>query len=926
MKLLSGNDRSTSELSRRLTHLALGLILLLALGIRLWRLDAQSLWYDEGWSVHLAQSSLRLALAQIGSAGHTHPPGYYLLLMVWVRSFGSSVVAVRALSVLLGVLNVAMVYWLAHLLFDDTTGLLAALLLCLSPAHIIYSQETRMYALLAASLTGLLALYYQSTIPAATWKRRHWVALVVLEIVAVYSHFFAFLALASMAIYLLARLWRSGRGEYRPLLTRWVLSQGVVFLAFLPWLPTAIRRTLDHTALAAQPPRAAAYVQEIWSFLMGGHIALLGREPLYARLALLCLVLTAVLAVGLVVSRRVPRGLAFLLMQIVVPLLLVWILMRVRPGFHPRYVLFALSPLLVVLASEVASLSRCGTLGIVGAVLVLFSWLAPTGLAARALLTDSYYARDDARVAAALLDESLPAGTLVLVDNDDWALRYYLKQSRLDDRYLLAEDLADDDLRPLLELLENRPDAVLLKWHQGENDRRGLLPYILERQGRLVERKDFPGYSAFHYSLDHREAPTSSQRVNVNFEQLRLIDATVESVVPADGAIAVSLTWKPETGLPDDYKTALSLIDERGRVLVRQDSQIVDRIGSSTAAWVAGQRVISYDTVRLPPGIPPLEYELQLEVYAEPGLVGLDLLDKAGAPAGKAFALARIELAPAVSYDPAPVKLADMDMVALSPAARVADNLDLLARSIPTVSVSTGETLLVRLAWHHGGSGPLRDYWPQLRLMRNGRTLARQEGAPVYGQYPTSWWASGETVLEWRDLLVPVDLEPGEATLQIQVQGEPPVSLGVVQIKAVSREFRRPVPQVPISETIGGLELVGYDLGPSAPTAGEPISLTLYWRAWDRTTSSYKVFTHLLDQDGRLLAQHDGAPGRGKRPTTGWVAGEYITDRHRMTWIVDGYRGETQIEVGLYNPLTGQRLLTPAGHSQLFLPGVITIE
>ena len=53
-------------------------ILLLAFGLRLYRLGVGSLWYDETVSVHLAAKSLSALVAH--TAGDIHPPGYYVLL------------------------------------------------------------------------------------------------------------------------------------------------------------------------------------------------------------------------------------------------------------------------------------------------------------------------------------------------------------------------------------------------------------------------------------------------------------------------------------------------------------------------------------------------------------------------------------------------------------------------------------------------------------------------------------------------------------------------------------------------------------------------------------------------------------------------------------------------------------------------------
>jgi len=67
--------------AHRHVWLPLAAILLLASGLRCYRIEAQSFWNDEGNSVRLAERSLNLIIA--GAKGDIHPPGYYLALHYW---------------------------------------------------------------------------------------------------------------------------------------------------------------------------------------------------------------------------------------------------------------------------------------------------------------------------------------------------------------------------------------------------------------------------------------------------------------------------------------------------------------------------------------------------------------------------------------------------------------------------------------------------------------------------------------------------------------------------------------------------------------------------------------------------------------------------------------------------------------------------
>ncbi len=97
--------------------------------------------------------------------------------------------------------------------------------------------------------------------------------------------------------------------------------------------------------------------------------------------------------------------------------------------------------------------------------------------------------------------------------------------------------------------------------------------------------------------------------------------------------------------------------------------------------------------------------------------------------------------------------------------------------------------------------------------------------------------------------------------------------------------------------------LAGYTLTQHATT----ITLTLVWQGGDEFPASYHVFVHLVDETGQLLAQSDGEPANWTRPTTGWAAGEYITDAHQLA-LPANPPPRLSLRVGLYDPAADQRL------------------
>jgi hypothetical protein len=101
--------------------------------------------------------------------------------------------------------------------------------------------------------------------------------------------------------------------------------------------------------------------------------------------------------------------------------------------------------------------------------------------------------------------------------------------------------------------------------------------------------------------------------------------------------------------------------------------------------------------------------------------------------------------------------------------------------------------------------------------------------------------------------------------------------------------------------------LLGYDLDLSPVGAGESARLTLYWQAQREVETAYNVFVHLLNESQNIVIQADQEPQRGEAPTTGWLAGEVVTDEIEII-VSEEMSTVRSIAVGLYDPITGERV------------------
>jgi hypothetical protein len=121
---------------------------------------------------------------------------------------------------------------------------------------------------------------------------------------------------------------------------------------------------------------------------------------------------------------------------------------------------------------------------------------------------------------------------------------------------------------------------------------------------------------------------------------------------------------------------------------------------------------------------------------------------------------------------------------------------------------------------------------------------------------------------------------------------------------------------VSVGEVLDGFaELVGYRAGPLAP--GQPLPVTLYWRAQGETKTSYKVFVHLVSAQGAIVAQSDAIPANWARLTTSWLPPEVIEDTHTLFPPTALAPGTYRLIVGLYDPPTGRRATMQTGQDSI---------
>lgn len=223
-------------------------ILIVGLVLRLQHLTDTHSWFDESLGWRMAQFTPSEIIAR--SEQNVHPPLHFLLLHGWAIVFGGSLTALRCYSVLWGQLTVLGAYALARsatTTASQSTGnsfaaLLAALFVAISPLHVNWSQQVKMYTLgtcLAVWSSWLLLTWFQS--------RSHWKLLLYIPLAASlalqhhYGVFTVFAQLTYALVWAAYRSFKSGGKQLVPV----ILAAWATASLWSLWLPSfLIQRNL----------------------------------------------------------------------------------------------------------------------------------------------------------------------------------------------------------------------------------------------------------------------------------------------------------------------------------------------------------------------------------------------------------------------------------------------------------------------------------------------------------------------------------------------------------------------------------------------------------------------------------------------------------------------------------------------------------
>lgn len=232
MNQTENNGRRGTNLFNKEIFYLLGIVAVGA-ALRLYRLGAEDIWLDEAISINYHASGTFQSMFKSLVKFDCNPPLYFIILHYWLW-LGRETFTIRLLSAIFGIISLPVFYYLAKVIFSTSTALIGTLLFSLSPYHLWYSQEVRMYSLQV--LLILCSFYYFSLlIQSQNPKKVTWLLYILFTVAGLYTHYFTIFIIPVQGI-VLCVLWKKEKQLVVKKWKGWLFSLFIIGLLNIPLL------------------------------------------------------------------------------------------------------------------------------------------------------------------------------------------------------------------------------------------------------------------------------------------------------------------------------------------------------------------------------------------------------------------------------------------------------------------------------------------------------------------------------------------------------------------------------------------------------------------------------------------------------------------------------------------------------------------
>lgn len=551
-------------------------VLLLAALLRIYHLNQQGLWGDEGWSVEFSASDnpRDVVLALVPDL---HPPLYFMTLAIWRDFAGSSEVAMRMLAVYSALLTVAII---SRIAINRSAGILAALILALSDKHIVLSQEVRHYPT-AFMMMALSSWVFLCWVKHPT--RRATLLYAVVTIASVYVHYYTALIVLVQLAYMLI--------NHRQRLPVFIFVSGLPMLAFLPWFFVA------WSQLIVRPEGILHTLPLNWDTLNTLTIDFLGRPPI---------LLLALLGLGVMQAFQRRSQAWYPLLWMAIPMAITVLVYPVVTVLTDRNMALLLLPIALLAGQGALWLDGRGRW-------LLASILLINGVAS----LDSYQIHPPWREMAVYVADHYPTAEPVFMDvrGGDKALDYHLRQLLPSNTQVVSVNQLRLDFGAYFlgvwsQYLDQN-DGFWIAYWVNENEQWDVAaPLTAAGYVRTATRRFY--HLGNPIDLYHYDKLPPLNEVITTFEGgIRLHRVKYPSVVT--DVLPVSLWWSTVRPQSISYSVSVFLLDVNGRLVAQHDG--APQAGAApTTAWQSDTVVLDSHAVDTS-GLAAGTYHLAVKMY-----------------------------------------------------------------------------------------------------------------------------------------------------------------------------------------------------------------------------------------------------------------------------------------------------------------------
>lgn len=595
-------------------------ILLLAFGLRVYNLEVQSFWNDEGNSARLSERTIPLIIE--GTASDIHPPLYYLMLNQWRKLVGDTEFGLRSMSLFTGLLTVPLMFVLGKYFNAETQrrrggkpgwriGFVAASLSAIHPAMVYYSQEARMYALLGfwAVLTTVLLLRWLSVGGGrySVNSKRYLLggAYALSAAAGLYTHYFFPAILLVHGGYILFKVIQDAPGPLNinnlPLTIKyWPILILATFLLYAPWLPIFLDQfgsdpvsrppVADFVTAVSQWLTFGATIESVAGYLwLVAGLLLVGL--MFGRLKLVLPFLGVIVPPGMMFATGTTGSEFFKFLVVAVPFWLLWL-------------------------TAVTSAGRRGWWLVVG--LLVLAW--GMGQSLQNMYSDPAYARANYRgMAQRILAEDHPNAGIILNAANQWEVfTYYFPDEG--NVYPLPEGRSrpkPDEIEVTLSEIAAQHDRIYaIFWGEAQRDPERLIERWLDANAFKATDSWYGDVRFVTYAVPSSPATEMETAVNLLFgDSIRLNGYTLgETTLQPGDIVEVTFFWETAVPLDTRYKVFLHLLDANGNLVAQRDSEPGGGLALTTT-WKPGQIVTDNHGLLIPSDLPSGQYRLQLGMY-----------------------------------------------------------------------------------------------------------------------------------------------------------------------------------------------------------------------------------------------------------------------------------------------------------------------